>query len=193
MILTDKIKNIIFDITDDEYKTYLKDNKLLFIQEEQIETVINSLYDNNIKNIKTKIRTQLKEKYAEEYPSSSIEQLILEIFQDRKFNINKITEEIRFIQKKNYTTFLIPIINGSLNLNISIMDNYIVINAVNTKNIEDQNLKELYAKIDKYKFISGINEISLEEYPTSEKITKLKEEINGKNEVRLNLYYLKTT
>ena len=82
-----------------------------------------------------------------------------------------------------------PIINNSLNLNISIVDNYIIINSVNKNKIEEH--KELYNMINEYKFIYSINNTILEELNNEEKIKKIKEEIKDKGSIKIALYYLK--
>ena len=189
MNLTEEIKSLIFDYIDEEYKKYLKSNGILLIKKENINKVINNLYDNNNKNIKSLIRKSLKEKYMNDYPSGTVENMIFDIFQDKDLNINKITDELNFIQKKNYKELEIPIINNSLNLNISIVGNYIIINSVNKSKIEEH--KELYNMINEYKFIYSINDTILEELNNEEKIKRIKEEIKDKDHIKVALYYLK--
>ena len=75
----------------------------------------------------------------------------MEIFSEKEENINRITDEIQFIQTKNLFVTNIPLLNNSLNLNISIVDNFIVINSVKQENITSEYTK-LYDKISKYKF-----------------------------------------
>lgn len=190
MNLTEEIKNIILKFIENKYELYLKQNNLLLIKEDDIHSIINSIYDDNIKNIKSEIRIKLKETYKNEYPSASVENIILDIFLDKELNINKIIDEISVIQKKNYTTLDIPIINNSLNLNIQLSNNYIVINSANSKNINIYD--NIYATINKYKFIYSINDKIFDIYKTdAEKINAIKEEILNKSTVTIGLYYLK--
>jgi hypothetical protein len=189
MNLTEEIKSLIFDYIDEEYKKYLNSNGILLIKKENINKIINNLYDNNNKNIKSLIRKSIKEKYMNDYPSGTVENMIFDIFQDKDLNINKITDELNFIQKKNYKELEIPIINNSLNLNISIVGNYIIINSVNKSKIEEH--KELYNMINEYKFIYSINDTILEELNNEEKIKRIKEEIKDKDHIKVALYYLK--
>jgi len=189
-IIIEKIKTIIFNFIEEEYKLYLKNNNILLIKENNIENIINFLYENNTKNIKIKIREDLKNEYNDDYPNALIENVILDIFQDKTFNINKLIHEINFIQNKNL--FIIeqfPIINNSLNLNISIIDNYIIINSVNIKNISEH--LDLYNTINQFKFIYAINDLILEEINNEDKINIIKQEILNKNFVKLYLYYKK--
>lgn len=190
MNLTEEIKNIILKFIEKEYESYLRRNHILLIKDDNLHATINAIYDDNIKNIKSEIRTQLKETHKGEYPSASVENIILDIFQDKELNINKIIDEISVIQRKNYTTLDIPIINNSLNLNIKLSDNYIVINSVNSKNINTHD--DVYDTIDRYKFLYSINDIIFDTYKSdTEKINAIKEEILDKSTVTVGLYYLK--
>lgn len=193
MDVVNDIRQIIFEFVHKEYENYLKTHNILLIEEDKIYSVINDFYDTNKKSLNNTIRTTLKDKHKEDYPkvSATVENVILDIFQDKELNISKTTDEIKFIQKKNYNSFEIPIINNSLNLNISIVENYIVINSTNSKNITTQEHVDLYTNIDKYKFIYSINDKILENYENSEKINIIKSEIENKEKVKIGLYYLK--
>ena len=189
MNITEEIKKIIFIEIEKLYRNYLKSNKILKIKENRLTEIIKNFYEENNKSIKQKIRTSLKEKYQENYPNASVENIILEIFQDKDLNLNKIIDEIKFIQKKNHISLELPIINNSLNLNISAIDNYIVINSVKT-NIEN----DIYDTVSKYKFIYSINNKYIEDYNTDQdKINIIKNEIKDKSKVEIELYYIKNT
>ena len=197
MILVDEIKIIVYDYLENEYKEYLKSNKILQIKNPDksqnhlsLKQTFEILYDKNLKLLKTQIRTTLKEKYKENYQSLTIENIIMEIFNDKEENINRITDEIQFIQTKNLFSTNIPILNNNLNLNISIIDNFIVINSVKQENITSEYI-ELYDKISKYKFIYSINDVVLEEIANENKINTIKELINNQSSVDIIFYYLK--
>ena len=66
-----------------------------------MKSVINDYYINNSKIIKSKIRESLKNKYKNEYKSSIVENIILDLFQEKDINIGKITKELDFLQNKN--------------------------------------------------------------------------------------------
>ena len=87
MNIVDEIKTIAFNYIENSYQNYLHTNKLLLIKEEKITNVINEIYNNEAKELKTTIRNKLKEKYKEDYPSASVENIILDIFQDKTSNI----------------------------------------------------------------------------------------------------------
>lgn len=189
MSITDNIKDIIFKFIKKEYENYLQNNNILLIKNEDINNIINNFYEENKTKLKNIIRNDLKEIYKDEYPSASIENIILDIFQDKYFNINKTIKELLFIQDKNLYNLEIPIINDSLNLNISINNNYVIINSTNPKNIKTNT--EIYEKISKYKFLYAIEDTILEEIDNKEKINIIKKLINNKTNINITLYYLK--
>jgi hypothetical protein len=163
----------------------------LLIEDSNLIQVVTEFYTSNIKNIKSKIRETLKEKYSEDYKSGLVENILLDIFQEKDLNVIKIVSELTIIQNKNLIEFTLPLINNSLNLNISLVDNYVIINSVNPKNIIEHN--ELYKSINKYKFLYSINKILLHHYCNEEKINIIKEIVNTSiNEVIIQCYYLKT-
>jgi hypothetical protein len=185
------IKECIFNIIEEEYKNYLKSNNILLIEDSELLLIVTEFYNSNAKNIKSKIRETLKESYSEDYNSGLVENILLDIFQEKTINIMKIVNELTLIQKKNLALFNLPLINNSLNLNISLVDNYVIINSVNPKNIEEHS--ELYEQIGKYKFLYSINNILLHNYCNEEKINVIKKTLCiNMNEVAIQCYYLKT-
>jgi hypothetical protein len=188
--IIDTIKHSIFTIIEDEYKNYLKSHNILLIEDSQLLTIVTEFYNSNVKNIKSRIRETLKTNNNEDYNSGLVENILLDIFQEKTINIMKIVNELTIIQKKNLMQFNLPIINNSLNLNISLVDNYIVINSVNPKNIAQHN--ELYESISKYNFLYSINNILLHNYCNEEKINIIKQIVSTNiNEVTIQCYYLK--
>ena len=189
--IIDTIKQCLFTIIEEEYKNYLKLHNILLIEESDLFPIVSEFYKSNIKNIKSKIRDTLKETYSEDYNSGLIENILLDIFQEKDINIIKIVNELTVIQKKNLTEFTLPIVNNSLNLNISLVDNYVIINSVNPKNIGQYN--ELYESINKYKFLYSINNHFLHNYCNEEKINIIKNTVGKSiNEVVIQCYYLKS-
>jgi len=189
--IIDTIKHIIFTIIEEEYKNYLKSNNILLIEDSELLLIVTEFYNSNAKNIKSNIRETLKESYSEDYNSGLVENILLDIFQEKTINIMKIVNELTLIQKKNLALFNLPLINNSLNLNISLVDNYVIINSVNPKNIEEHS--ELYEQISKYKFLYSINNILLHNYCNEEKINVIKKTLGTNiNEVAIQCYYLKT-
>lgn len=189
--ILDKIKNISFDFLECKYKDYLKNNKILLVKEKNMKAIITNFYENYSKELKQSIRNKLKEAYKTNYPSAIVENTILDIFQDKELNINRVCDEFIILQKKHLYKLSLPLINNSLNLNIGIADNFIIINSVNPKKIDNNLLKDIYDIIDKYKFIYSIDDVLLEDYVNEEKINIIKKTINNKEKVNIELYYLK--
>ena len=187
MSLTNNIKNIILTYVQDKYKEHLHANKILLIKEDQIHDILHDLYESNIKDLKHTIRNNLKDTYKEEYPSGSVENILLDIFQDKELGINKIIDELKLIQSLNYKEIEVPIINNSLNININIADNFVIINSAKP-NTHIDNISET---INAHKFIYSINNIILNEYKNGEKIDMIKAQIKDQTTVQLGLYYLK--
>ena len=188
--IIESIKSCVYNIVEEEYKKYLQLHKLLTMDRELLTNVIDDYYTNNSKKIKSEIRETLKAQYKEEYNSGVIENILLDLFQEHDLNIIKITNEILAMQDKNLKQISIPIVNNSLNLNISCLDGYIVINSTNPKNIEDH--YEAYEIISNYKFLHSINNELLQNYPDNEKINVIKKNIDAcKTNITIVCYYLK--
>jgi hypothetical protein len=98
------------------------------------------------------------------------------------------TEKNTYIKHTKYQNIKI-LVNNSLNLNISLVDGYIIINCTNPKNIEGYD--ELYESINKYKFLYSINNDLLQSYSDSEKINVIKKNIElCKDNISIVCYYL---
>ena len=187
--ILESIKSYVFNIIEDEYKNYLQSHKLLTLQRSKLVSIMEEYYSNNSKSIKSKIREHMKTLCGAEYNSAMIENILLDLFQERELNIIKITTEIITIQEKNMQKFTIPLVNNSLNLNISLVDGYIIINCTNPKNI--QGYDEVYESINKYKFLYSINNDILQCYPDNEKINIIKKNIElCKDHITIVCYYL---
>jgi hypothetical protein len=171
-----------------KYKDHLSTNKILCIKKTELYNIVHSFYTDNIKEIKHEIRTQMKSKYLDNYPSGTVENIIMDIFQDSDMNIKTVISEINFIQDKNLSIIDLPITNNSLNLNISNTDGFIIINRV--KETIDIKFKHIYDNIIKYKFIYSINEEILDDYDEQEKINIIKQEMTNNTSVKLGVYYI---
>jgi uncharacterized protein YdiU (UPF0061 family) len=188
--ILESIKSCVFNIIEDEYKNYLQSHKLLTLQRSTLVSIMEEYYSNNSKSIKAKIREHMKTLCGEEYNSAMIENILLDLFQERELNIIKITTEIISIQEKNMQQFTIPLVNNSLNLNISLVDGYIIINSTNPKNIEGY--CELYETINNYKFLYSINNDLIQDYSDDEKINIIKKNIEAsETNITIACYYLK--
>jgi len=185
MSILDKIINISKKKVEEQYAEHLDISKKLKLSELELKDILINTFNNN--NWKEGIRNELKNELKNEYPKSSVENILLEIHQDKKKYVDLIKDEIISQQNNNTKELELDIKNNSLNINIELNDNYIVIKSVN-ENIYE---KEIYELINKYKFIYKINNIILEEYDNDTKIKQLKENIINKEKVKITLYYLK--
>lgn len=185
MSILDKIINISKKKVEEQYAEHLSISKKLKLSELELKNILINTFNNN--NWKEGIRNELKNELKNEYPKSSVENILLEIHQDKKKYVDIIKDEILSQQDNNTKELELDIKNNSLNINIELNDNYIVIKNVNENIYEN----EIYELINKYKFIYKINNITLEEYDNDTKIKKLKENIINKEKVKITLYYLK--
>tara|TARA_B100001175_G_scaffold259166_1_gene227804 strand:+ start:3296 stop:3886 length:591 start_codon:yes stop_codon:yes gene_type:complete len=186
------IREIIFKYLQNEYKNYINNKKILCIKKNEVLDVISNLYNNTFKELKLHVRNEMHNKYPVDYPKLGIENIILDLFQNKEDNIIKIANEINFIQNENLLVVDFPIINNSLNLNICNSEGYIIINYIkDDKNITKET-KEIYDSIIKYKFIYSINDKILDDFDEDKKINIIKKEIENKTNLELGVYYLKS-
>ena len=86
MSLQKNIKDLMFFYVKTNYNEYLKEKKIKIIPEEDIDSVINHLYDNRKDHIKIFINESLKKLYEtkpNEYPGDqTVTNILLNIFQD---------------------------------------------------------------------------------------------------------------
>ena len=187
MNLLDNIKNIVNKYVENHYNNYLKQNNILKINHDNLKTIITDIYEKNVKDFKQHVRTKLRDIYQNDYPSSSVENILLDIFQDKDIGIDKIVEEITIMQRKNSLSIDVPVINNSININIEFADNFIAI-----KNIErDKHDNKIYDELIKYRYIYSINDYCLEKYNKNEKIEIIKNCIKNNTFVTLECYILK--
>ena len=186
------IREIILKYLQNEYKKYINNKKILCIKKNEVYDVISNLYNNTFKELKVHVRNEMHNKYPVNYPKIAIENIILDLFQNKEDNIIKIANEINFIQNENLLVVDFPIINNSLNLNICNSEGYIIINYIkDDKNITKET-KEIYDSIIKYKFIYSINDKILDDFDEDKKINIIKKEIENKTKLELGVYYLKS-
>tara|TARA_X000000368_G_scaffold416571_2_gene410814 strand:- start:821 stop:1420 length:600 start_codon:yes stop_codon:yes gene_type:complete len=183
------IRKILYELLEFEYKNYLINNKKLLINSNNIKEVLLNIYDINIKRIKIEVRNGIKNNdELKNLQDITIENLIFEIFSNKDDNINIIKEEIKIVQNYNLKKIILPIIDESLNLNISIYESFVKINKVNTKNVDNHN--DIYDIISKYEYIYSIDDILLEEIDNEKKIESIKSLIKDKKEIKLELYHI---
>ena len=104
MSLQKNIRDLIHFYVKTNYEAYLKENKIDIIPEEEIEEVIQNLYDNRKSHIQNFILESLKTLYKDkkdEYPGdNTVKNILLNIFQDDELCKNRLTSEIKLHQQQ---------------------------------------------------------------------------------------------
>lgn len=181
MSLQEKIRNIIFYYVKNQYNTYLEENNLKFINENELHNIITKLYVEQKKDLQSFIKKCLKEMMQENYPGALVENIIFEIFQDQEMAVNRVTLEIKKYQEYILTNIskeyevTVPIDpDYGLGLSIDFFDNDVIVKNYkrNSKNkvlpAEESGLISIGDSLIK------INEQSLEEIDTEKKIDIVK-------------------
>lgn len=100
--LPEIIKNITFHFIKIHYNKYLEDNNLKKIPENDLENVINNLYDDKQKDLKKYIRGTMRKNFPD-YDTNftlktSTEEILLEIFDDPDYAKSRLVLEIKNYQ-----------------------------------------------------------------------------------------------
>lgn len=114
--LSNKIKELMQFFIKTNYEKYLTDNKLTTIPDDQVKTVVESLYSEKKEHLTKFIKNSLKtlyQKYKEDYPGDGVINTILnEIYDDDKMCKNRLITEINLYQqskkgeKNNYSNLM---------------------------------------------------------------------------------------
>ena len=104
MSLQKNIRDLIFFYVKTNYNEYLKKQNIKIIDENKIDKIINSLYDDRKEHIQIFIKDSLKQLYEskmDEYPGDqTIINILLNIFQDDELCKNRLSIEIKLHQQK---------------------------------------------------------------------------------------------
>ena len=96
------IKDLVIFYVKENYNSYLKENKLEKIDKEKIKGIISELYYPKKDHLKQFVKESMKELWKNEYPGDLIiDNIFFSIYQDDKFNINRICVEIELHQENN--------------------------------------------------------------------------------------------
>jgi len=99
--LEKRIRDIIHFYVNENYKNYLKINKLETIRENNIPSVIDELYSQKKEHIQVFVKDSLKIMLQDEMPEEFIiTNLLSEVFRDDELCKNRLTMEIRLHQQK---------------------------------------------------------------------------------------------
>lgn len=104
MSLQKHIRDLIFFYVKTNYNEYMTSNEIKVIPESDIDNVIHTLYDERKEHIKVFIQSSLKKLYEskqDEYPGDhTVNNLLLNIFQDDELCKNRLSVEIKLHQQK---------------------------------------------------------------------------------------------
>ena len=188
MSLNDKVVTILTYYVKQKYNSYLNQNNIIKIPDEDIYKVIHNMYETEKKNIEEFIKITLKEMSVDTISSNvMIDNIIYDIFEDKEIAINRATLEIQKYQEqlsnklnsnKLYTEYL-PVNNDGLGLQIDILENDIIIKGIS----ETINMK----KIKIGDSILSINDLYLTGTNVNHKIDLLKEQLKKSTKVKLTL------
>lgn len=182
LILT--IKTLIERYIYNLYQQYLQDNNILLVKKAEIKGVIDKMYSENSKAIKQYVRTTLKHDMGQDYPSGSIENILLDIFQDREANILKLSNIIDDYQETNYMEIEKSINDNRLGLSIKFDGSFCMIGD-NTDTDRDSANQD---QICRYRYLYSINGMIINE--AFDAISSIREIVANSNQVVIGLYRL---
>ena len=148
MSIQEKVRNIVFYFLKNEYKDYLTKNELKFIPEDDIDNVVDYIYIKKEKILKEFIRTNLKKMMKNKYPGALVENIIFDIFQDKKLAKNRIILEIKqfqdnsdssLLQNNMFNVEVLPDEKHGMGINLNIDNNKILVESFK-KHPKDDNM-----------------------------------------------------
>jgi hypothetical protein len=90
--------NLIRDITlhyiEHFYNKYLKEHNIKVIPEPELRTLVSNLYNDKQAEIRSYIRSNLKDNLGSNYSSLIVENALSEMFADKEYAVNKVVFEI---------------------------------------------------------------------------------------------------
>ena len=96
------VKDLVIFYVKENYNNYLKEKNIEKIEKEKIKSVISDLYYPKKDHLKQFVKDSMKELWKDEYPGDLIiDNIFFSIYQDDKFNINRICVEIELHQENN--------------------------------------------------------------------------------------------
>ena len=98
--LVDMIKDITYFYIKYYYEKQLTDNNQKKLSEDELKSMINTLYIEKASDLKKYIRDTLKENLKDAYSSFSVENILLEMFSDPEYSKYRVFLEIMEFQNK---------------------------------------------------------------------------------------------
>ena len=184
MSLQENIKNIIFYYVKKKYNECLEEKKQRFINDEELNQLVDNLYTIEKESLQKYIRSCLKDIYLEDYNSALVENIIYEIFDDEELAKNRVILEIKSYQnhqdKKNsfYKVSLIPDTKYGIGLKLEFEPYDILISSFKKNPENNQSLPAEESLISIGDSIVSINGFSLISKTTDEAVKIITDNIN---------------
>ena len=97
--LTDNIQKLAYNFAKYHYNKYLEIHKIDKIKNEELQNIVESMFNDKQKELKAYIRISLKKICGDNYNSFAVENIIYEMFSDKNLVIERIAIEIKNFQK----------------------------------------------------------------------------------------------
>ena len=92
--LTNMIKDITFHYIKFFYEKELENRKVNRLNDEDVKLLVNNLYSSKSDSLKKYIRDTLKENLGDKYPKLQVNMILLEMFEDVDYGIQRVITEI---------------------------------------------------------------------------------------------------
>lgn len=92
--IANMIKDITFHYIKFFYNKELDNRKVDRLLDSDVSTLVNDLYETKSDNLKKYIRDTLKDNLKENYPKLQVNMILLEMFQDTDYAIQRVINEI---------------------------------------------------------------------------------------------------
>ena len=92
--ITNMIKDITFHYIKFFYNKELDNRKVDRLLDSDVSTLVNDLYETKSDSLKKYIRDTLKDNLKENYPKLQVNMILLEMFQDTDYAIQRVINEI---------------------------------------------------------------------------------------------------
>lgn len=97
--LTGMIRDITLHYVKFYYDKYLKEKNLNVLIENEVQNLVNNLYEEKQQDLRKYIRESLKGNLKEQYPRLLVENILMEMFQDKEYAKQRVVDEICMYQK----------------------------------------------------------------------------------------------
>jgi hypothetical protein len=191
--LNENIRNIIFYYIKQKYNNYLKENNKTYVEQQELEDLIDKLYVQEKNVLQEYIRGCLRDMMANSYNSPLIENIIFEIFSDEQLAKNRVVMEINSFQenKKNknnvYEALLDIHDKYGIGLKLNFEDADIVVSNLKKNPDDNSSLSAEKMNVSIGDSIIKINDIDFVNKTTQEIIQIFKDATCNKQQIKLTL------